>query len=136
MSLTEQIGGVRLADLEHEAMHERGVPGPEVEVVGAELLPVPGAEDRLEVPRRRQLEPCVAVVVWLARAEVVAVGARHVDVPVRVDDGRAATHPHRPPILAAAYLEVVKPSSLLRDRDDVAMGRTVGAGTVAGVLTV
>ena len=72
----------------------------------------------------------------LAGTEVVAVGARHVDVPVRVDDRRAAAHPHRPPIPAAPDLEVMETSSLLRDRDDVAVGRAVGAGTVAAVLTV
>ena len=68
MSLAQQIGDVRLADLEHETMHEHGVPGPEVEIVGAERLPVLGVEDRLQMHRRRELEHRVAVVVRLAGA--------------------------------------------------------------------
>jgi hypothetical protein len=136
MPLAQQVGGVGLADLEHEAVHEHGVPGSEVEVARTELLPVLEVEDRLEVHGRRQLEHRVAVVVRLAGAEVVAVGAGHVDVPLRVDDRGAAAHPHRSPVLAAADLEVVQRSARLRDRDDIAVGRAVGAGAVAGVLAV
>ena len=136
MPLTEQVGGVRLADLEHETVHEHGVPRSEVEVAAAELLPVLEVEDRLELHGRRQLEHRVTVVVRLAGTEVVAIGAGHVDVPLRVDDRRAAAHPHRSPIRAAADLEIVQRSPRLRDRDDVAVSGTVGAGTVASVLAV
>ena len=38
--------------------------------------------------------------------------------------------------VAVTDLEVGEPASRLRDRDDEAVGRAVGAGTVAAVLTV
>jgi hypothetical protein len=50
--------------------------------------------------------------------------------------GELPAHPYRAPIAATADLEAVQPSPVFRDRDDVAVGRTVRAGTVAAVLTV
>jgi len=86
MPLPQQVAGVGIADLKHETVHKGGVPGSEVEVVAAELLSVAEIEHRLQVHGRRQLEHRVAVVIRPAGAEVVAIGAGHVDVPLRVDD--------------------------------------------------